>query len=85
MKFAYLVGSALCMNFTTNEGPTFDINIVNNKLKIEASVPNNMWLGIGFGHGMKGGVDMVNFRATGAGIVQDLWSTAEVMPTVDSK
>ena len=85
MKLAYLIGSVFCMNFTMNEGPTFSINIENkDTLKIEASVPNSMWLGIGFGHGMKGGVDMVQFRATGSGIVQDLWSTSESQPAIDS-
>ena len=72
------------MTFNTTEGPTFSMSIENkDTLIIEASVPNNMWLGIGFGKDMHH-VDMVQFRATGNGIVSDLWADDHVQPTIDS-
>ena len=54
------------------------------KIKITATVPENQWLGIGWGTGMFN-VDMVLFQGAGSdGTVTDLWSTGNSTPTVDS-
>ena len=63
-------------------GPTFDMEYdgSNQSIKITATVPENQWLGIGWGKGMFN-IDMVLFQGAGNdGTVTDLWSTANSTP-----
>ena len=87
MKFPaliFLMETASTYN-TWADGPTFDIgyDATKSMLKLTATVPQDNYLAIGFGEGMTN-VDMVHFKATGAGEVVDLWSTGVVAPTTDT-
>ena len=52
-------------------------------LKIDAEVPSDQYLAIAWGTGMSG-VDVVNFKASGDGEVQDMWSGGYYKPSIDS-
>ena len=67
-------------------GPTYDLSYDAAKaaIKIVATVPENMYISIGWGVGMNN-VDMVLFKGSGAdGVITDLWSTSESTPQTDS-
>ena len=89
MKYALLASAASAAFVTFEGGPEFDItwDAAKNggRMKFQASVDNNKWLGLSFGGGMDA-KDMVLFQARGDnGEVSDLWSTAKgVAPTKDS-
>ena len=50
---------------------------------LNANVPQNQWLGIGFGEGMIN-VDMVLMQGKDDGIMRDLWSTFYFTPKFDN-
>ena len=67
----------------------FSFNIVtdpsdSNRFKIEASVPENMYLGIAYGSGMNQ-VDLVRFVGADDGTIEDLWGTGYWTPTTDDQ
>ena len=67
-------------------GASYDIEYDSAKkaLKFTVETKDNTYLSIGFSSGMTN-TDMVYFKATGNGEVQDLWSTGNVTPQHDSK
>ena len=68
---------------TYTGGPTFSVKVSDifpGEIEFAACVPENMWLGLAFGEGMKGGIDMVVFQGKDNGIVTDLWSMIEDTP-----
>ena len=74
------------LNFTptinsVSGGPSFKVGYDQSKSKFvfEASVPENMWLGLAYGLNMSN-VDMVMFRGTGEGSVTDLWAVGNGTP-----
>ena len=54
------------------------------RIKIEASVPEDMYLGFAFGMGIMAD-DQVRFVGSGDGSVEDLWGSAYELPTMDDQ
>ena len=88
MKFApliFLIHEAYSID-TWAGGPTFTVSSdkAAKKLKITASVPSNMYLGLAYGSNMSQ-TDMVQFAGTGgSGTVKDLWGVGNATPETDS-
>ena len=88
MKFylATLVASASAIDYETwANGPTFSLTYDAAKMmmKLTSKVPENTWLGLGFGEGMAN-VDMVVMQGKDNGIMRDLWSTTFGQPKADA-
>ena len=86
MKFLTLIGKFVSaeMLSTWSGGPTFEVsyNAEKEKLQIDTTVPENMWLGISYKYSMNS-ADSVIFQGQNDGDVKDLWSTGYGMPSTD--
>ena len=81
-----MISNSYAMETAWNNGPTYDITYDSNsnRIRVDATVPENMYLGITFGQGMIG-VDNVIFQGKNDGVVVDSWSYFYGLPLTDSQ
>ena len=85
MAIAQLVGAVSAQIQTYDGGPSFDFAYVgDDKFEISASVPENTYLGIGYGTSMHF-VDMVYIGPIGEGLVWDLYGITDEGPERDDQ
>lgn len=76
MTASVTVGNLVVLKWKFNTDDTFDMCVC---------LPKKAWVGIGFGAGMKGGVDMFAINIIdGVPEILDLWSTADSTPPTDA-
>ena len=86
MKGLLLMIASAQAFYTFTKGPSFEVvyDEASKKMKLTATVPENMYLGLAYGAGMNK-VDMVTFQAKDDGKVTDLWGEGYQVPTTDKQ